>query len=725
MKKRIFIRITALVLTVALTVGFIPSCGPSNDDSGENAIPYHEKYVFNSMNPTESNRYTARPYLDLSSYPIIMGGNYYHGGFILDYTEGPYEGGFATFDVSHLEGKKLSFVLGSTEFQLNDYDRYSIVNVYADNKQVVDTAVFARKAPERFIIDLTGVSTLRFQIYEGRCYVGVAEITAWDTEPVATGPAIADNVNKLQLVKDILPFSMSNAVTLRSKREVTSEQITNTYGNSEETIALRKISNDDVTVGGKSYNEAVITSMTAVLMGDDKEFFCFNTEGMFEYLSFMLGCENVKNQKEGTSWISVYADDKLVAEENVVSTELPRRVTVKINKCSTLRFEVENSTSQHTPVIFDAFVGKSEADVTAGGSSSGVSGLGDACRLINSIAPYAVASNIEDPLYDGVTKHRTFSMAGRKYYEGIALRANASWVAGNSGAHICFNLDGQFKYLTFVAGLLDKTETVVNDKLNIYLDGVLSRTIDLYALDLPREYTVELKNCRELKIELVGFDAMIRPTYGVANMVVYRDEVVENTIFEEPAYNYPDKMTLLENITPYLYNYGYGDMGDEDYYYVYTGSKQHGFYIGEELKHEGFLLQTSVHMDITGDAGQSAMMMVAMTGIGALALGGMMLLAADTVYESSFAAFDMGGQFKKVTFTVACQDRQEFMDQPQTETLKIGSSEKIFAEFEIGSRMEPKTYTVDIENTDQLMFWLQCGDGTSSRYAIYDVVVEK
>ncbi len=735
MKVKLFIRMVALVLTVALTVGFIPSCDSDDDyddyenngnNNQEERIPYHENYVFNDMTPTASLGYKAYPYTNKNSSPIIMGGNKYHGGFTIDYMNTTaYDGGYATFDVSHLEGKTLSFLLGCTEIQSNKYDNYSIIVIYLDDTQAVDTVVFTRKTPQRITLDLTGASTIKFEIYEGSsyCHIGVAELTAWDGDPVETGPAIADDVTSLQLVKDILPFAYANSVSFRSNREITGEQVTDSYGGDELSV-LKDIDDEDVYVGGKPYNEAALSQMSASLIGDQKEFFCFNAEEQFQYLSFKVGCKDEENMKTGSSWIAVYADDKLVCEEQVFSDRLPNSYTVRINGCNTIRFEIiYEEGGQHTVAVYDAFVGKTEADVSDKGTNSGVSNLGDACRLIYNIKPYAVASNIEDPLYEGVSKYHTFSMAGRKYNEGVALKANANWVSGNSGAHICFDLEGQFKYLTFVAGILDKTETVVNDKLNIYLDGELSRTIDLHALDLPNEYTVELKNCRELKIELVGFDAMIRPTYGVANMIVYRDEVAENTLFEEPTYDYPDKMTLLENITPYLYNYGFGEMGDKDYYYVYTGSKQHGFKIGEELKHEGFMLQTSVHADLVGDAGQSAILMSAMTS--SMILGGFMLLAADTVYESSFAAFDLHGQFKKVTFTVACQDIQELFDQPQTETLKIGNNEKIFAEFEIGSRMEPQTFTVDVENTDQLMFWLQCGDGTSSRYAIYDVVVEK
>ena len=164
---------------------------------------------------------------------------------------------------------------------------------------------------------------------------------------------------------------------------------------------------------------------------------------------------------------------------------------------------------------------------------------------------------------------------------------------------------------------------------------------------------------------------------------------------------------------------------------VFDGStKQEYFTINGEKKYAGFLLQTSVHMDLIGVFGGTnaadaliAEMIVpfVMPGIA----GGAALLAADVAAENSFAMFDLQGQFKKVTFTVADTGRVQQAGMSTTDKLLIGTDDTVVKEITVTKGMEPTTYTVEIENTEQLVFWLACDDGTSSEFAIYDIVVEK
>ncbi len=726
-------RIIAMLLLAAMLVNLTGCFGMFFDNTKqgeqEEPIPYLENYVFNDMVPTDSLHYEPYPYKDANSKPLIMGGNLYHGGFMIGYSVGPYVPGYATFDVSHLEGKKLSFLVGSTQWGFNFLDQHSIFQVLADDKVVVDTVAWPTKAPERFVIDLTGVSTLTFRIvadYDGENWVAVSEITAWDGEPVATGPAIASDMRSMQLVKELKPFAFRHTMEFFTQQKI-SAQLLDASNQAKESVYYQYAKTLSVPVGGIARNEGIYVHTAAALIGERVDYVVFNTEKQFSHLSFTVGGTDTENDTAGSSWVVVYADSKMVSETLVVSNSLPQQVTVNIQNCQNLRIEIiYEDGGDHGIAIYDAWVAKSEEEArNPGNASGGVAAMADVSKLISNIKPYAVASYAEDPLYDGVTQHKTFSMAGRKYNEGVILLSVANWLSGNVGSHVCFNLEGQFQYLTFTAGILDKTPCTKNDALNIYLDGVLSQTIEMSALDLPQKHTVFLNGCKELKIELVGIDTPIRPAYGIANMVVYKDEVVENDLFPDPVVDFPDRMVLLENIPPYLYNFAPGEMGD--YECVYTGSQQHGFKLGDEWHYEGFILKTAVYADLYGDAMNAALMMA---GVWSMAVGGLCLLAADTVYESSFAAFDLHGEFATVTFTVACMERYELWNTPQTEILKIGSNDKLYAELEIGSRMEPTTYTIQIENTEQLVFWLDCDPdkaeiGGSSFYAIYDVIVEK
>lgn len=725
-------RFISIILLISMTLS-MASCGFFSKDNNlktEEPIPYLENYL--DIEPTDSYQYEKMKYTNAKSKPIIMGGNYYHGGFTIGHTVGPYTPGYATFDVSSYDGKTLAFVMGSVAIDYNDDDRFAYLSVYADGTQVIDAAVKANEAPQRYTLNLTGVKELSFKILEGYCEVGVAELTVWDGEAVQTGPAIADTTAKLQLVKDILPFFFELGTSIHTQREVTAQQVTDSYGLTE-TIAYRNVKSEAVSVGGYDQNEAFTMYKSIPIAGKDIDYACFYTEGKFAYLSFTVGCDDEANGKAGKSWLSVYADGKRVLEEQVISNELPKQYVVPINNCHTLRFETSfEEGGEHYVTVYNAFVGKTEADVLNEIPGGDLGSLPDVCKLISNIKPYAVASHATDPLFDGATEHKTFSMSGRKYNEGVVLYAKANMLFGNSGSHACFNLEGEFKYLTFVVGLLDKTSIVSDDTLKIYLDGKLEKTIQLYALKLPQEHTVDLKNCKELKIELVGKDAMVRPAFGIAEMVVYKDKIVENDLFARPDNNYPDKMPLIENIKPYMTYVSskkFVDSSVQDYHtqVVFDGStKQNYFTVNGEKKYSGVLLETSVHMDLAGVLGGADMSSLIVAEIFMpWFLGGASLLAADIAKENAFTAFDLQGEFKTVTFTVADTNSEHSTGMSTQDKLFVGTNEKLMKEITLTKGMSPQTYTVNIENTEQLVFWLACNGSSSPEYAIYDIVVEK
>ncbi len=740
MKK--YVRLISLFLILAMLANFLTGCFfRSGEEEAEFVIPYEENYLINKLKPTETNYYEEFTYTDQNSEAMYMGGYPYHGGFLLrtqDLIEEK-NSSYAVFDVSEYAGKTLSFVMGSACINGYQDSYYAIVSVQLDGEQVIDELVYSYSTAKRYTLDLTGKSELKFLIREGCNDVYIAEMTVWDGEPAVTGHTPDTSKNKVQLIKDLLPYlwQMTDyALYTEAKIEEGTEEFKALEAYMTTYYAKKAFTYEPAVIAGKSYYEAFTAQMSMPISGEDVNTFYFNAEGQYRYLTFSAGTLNVENKTPGSSWVSVYADGKRVHEELVSSDSLPETYTVDIGNAEVVKFEFKYSEGgTHTVAVYDAVLGKSEGDLTVGDNSD-ISSLPDVCKLISNIPPYLVASHVEEPLYDGSTQYRTFSMAGRKYNEGIALLASNSFLMGNTGAHICFNLEGEFKYLTFVAGILDKTQLVKDETLHIYLDGELSQSIKLSALSLPQEYTIELKNCKELKMELAGSEMLVRPTFGLANMVVYRNEVTENDLFPAPENNYPNKMPLVENIKPYITyvsNHKSVDssLGNYTDQVVFDGStKQEYFTINGEKKYAGFLLQTSVHMDLIGVFGGTnaadaliAEMIVpfVMPGIA----GGAALLAADVAAENSFAMFDLQGQFKKVTFTVADTGTVQLAGMSTTDKLLIGTDDTVVKEITVTKGMKPTTYTVEIENTEQLVFWLACDDGTSSEFAIYDIVVEK
>jgi len=45
--------------------------------------------------------------------------------------------------------------------------------------------------------------------------------------------------------------------------------------------------------------------------------------------------------------------------------------------------------------------------------------------------------------------------------------------------------------------------------------------------------------------------------------------------------------------------------------------------------------------------------------------------------------------------------------------------------FMVTDDMQPTTYSVPINKSEQLMFWLECGDYRSGQYVLYDITLDK
>ncbi len=731
MNKHHSTRIPATLLVMSLFLSILASCGGFGIETSEETEPpetyenpYFEQYIiddlfenhFKNENFAHLVRYEYKD--EESAIPMYMGGYPYYGGFVMQASGATPS---ASFDVRSLNDKVLSFVLGST--QTNGYQDagVAVVRVSLDGEAAFEKRIAVPDTPEWYTLDLSGKSELTFEVTAaegGDNWIGIAEVTVWDKgeKVIPTAHVKQEGGVRAQLMKDIFPYLFQPA---GNGDTMMYTQTTPPAFMSGFTIE-NCISDNPASVGGKTYMEAFGLREDMPMTGVSASSIYFNTEAQYAYLSFMVGGEDVENADVGTAWLTVYADGNMVHEEMVRSDALPRRYTVPIHNCKVLQFEVQyEDGGASRPVVFDAFVGKTEADVV-GTVESAIPDLPDVCKLVSSIRPYAVSAAEENPVFDGSSAYHTFTMAGRKYNEGLIFYPTMGLLTGNHGSYACFNLDGQFQHLTFTVGLLDKSPQIADETLNIYLDGVLAQTIPLLAMDLPQKHTIALNHCRELKLELSGKSDSIRPAYGLSEMVVYKGDVIENDLFPPEGKDYPDSMPLIENIKPYMTYVAYADEGE--FQTVFDGStKKEYFEIGEETFYSGLILCTSVHLDLlgTGNDGTVFGNLIYNSMIG----GFVSMMASGVVHENSFSAFDVSGEFSTVTFTVACKEPLSGNEE-QTELI-IGTDGNPAKTIYLTPDMQPTTYTVDITDAEQLLFFLKCGDSWSAYYAIYDITVTK
>ena len=357
---------------------------------------------------------------------------------------------------------------------------------------------------------------------------------------------------------------------------------------------------------------------------------------------------------------------------------------------------------------------------------------------------------------NGKSDYITFSMGGVKFSEGFILYNKANVLSNDVHSHAIFDLGNEFDYISFTVGYVSKSWAMSNDQLSVFADDKLIFQTPLQPTFPNQTFVVPIKKCRKLKFESKGQGTLDVAAYGVADLVVYRGDPVENELFVHPTPECPSEIDLIDLGAPYLHYVSSAESGvfvngksKKDYFTRYDNSRIY----------KGFILQTSTHFSLDQGvlAGSDA---VGAATIGAAAIGAafvpigvsvggaivgtslmsvaglMMLAAGGEAIENSCAAFNTYGEYNSVTFTVEClrtQGDTQFFGtdtaQPdiseRKEKLLIGADHTVMAELAIFEGMEPQTVTVPINGCGQLMFWLANTKGTSAAYVFHDIKVSK
>ena len=175
----------------------------------------------------------------------------------------------------------------------------------------------------------------------------------------------------------------------------------------------------------------IATYVSQGLMTDDEEEIFFNLEGKYNYLTFTAGvADRTSNRSDGSAWLTVYADGKIIHEEEYSSHELQRRVTLDVTDCHQLKFawltkegnlEYGDSTGNFFG-IGDAYVATTKVALNTIMYSS--RDLPDRpVKMVSELGAFSISSSVEEAVFDGSTKFATFSMGGVKYNEGLIMRS--------------------------------------------------------------------------------------------------------------------------------------------------------------------------------------------------------------------------------------------------------------------------------------------------------------
>ena len=145
--------------------------------------------------------------------------------------------------------------------------------------------------------------------------------------------------------------------------------------------------------------------------------------------------------------------------------------------------------------------------------------------------------------FDGSSTTRPFKLGGIAYKKGFVLSTDG-------GSYVTFNLGGKYKYLSGVAGNKDGYTCQVT--YSFLGDGKLIGTIDINNGELPKEFTFNVSNVKQIKIIADGESG---ERVGFGNVSVYNNKEDKPKTFETS--NSPSIAYLGSDIEAYATSWDY------------------------------------------------------------------------------------------------------------------------------------------------------------------------
>ena len=700
-------------------------------------------YLTKAYQPVESDRYNAYSSLE------IQGGDVWNNCFTLGVINN-YRG-YATF---HLGGKyeSISFILGAEKSHGGNDP--NIVQIHADGRRIFDYVLRDGDLGQHFTLNISGVDKLEFSLVKPEVEAAFCEVALWtkNQTPHDLRGKNDPEVKTRMLFRDIAPYRMNGSSF-------------NSQGDGRHTWVAPDRKTKSIKIGNKTYEYGLLLGMSMQLSGSGKSSTDLNIRGQYESLRFVVGPLATDDGNDTSrGWVTVLGDGKILYEYEINEESIAQQVTLDVKGVNRLTFESEQASGSLDAAIVDAWVypkgntpdADTDVAVTVDAPDPRLKELPDVCKLITNIPPYSLRSKVEYQLYEGISDYVTFSMGGTKFNEGFILYMTASFLNSDLRSHAIFDLGNEFDYVSFTAGYVSKSWVMNNDVLRVYADDELILEAPLHATYPNQKFVLPINKCRKLKFESGGQSSMDAAAFGVADLVVYRGEPVENDLFVHPVPECPDEIDLIDLGAPYIHYVSQASSGVfvdgksmKNYFTRYDGSRIY----------KGFVLQTSTHFSLDfgvlsgsdavgagaiGAAAVGTSFVATGAAIGGATIGAtlapiaplLMLAAGGEAAENSCAAFNTYGQYNSVTFTVECL-RKEGDTQllgPDTmqpdiserkEKLLIGSDLNVVAELDLFEGMQPQTVTVPIEGCGQLMFWLSNTGGTSAAYVFHDIKVSK
>ncbi len=607
--------------------------------------------------------------------------------------------------------KSISFFYGmdsSVRFQCDFNVSFQVID--AETERIIWEDLFrAGDIPRFATVDITGINKLRLECYNlERDSFCMGNITLWEGESEAVDRSY-ERITEPTYLEDNYKFYHSlKTWTMTATSWMQYHNFSNCY--------------DKLSIKGRKFDHAA-----SLMFNDD---LVMNLRGQFKQVSFTWGISDQKAsfRDDFVGYMSIYADGVCVLDEFKCTVDTPEQtIILDVNYAWQLRFVLRSDQGYCPYFVLAELRGGEKLGEPSGPVNDGNTPM----PLIRTHYPHVTAGTgmgTYVKIYDSSSRYHGFYMAGEKYIEGIVLAPVFNPLSSTtSPAYAVSDLEGKYKYVTFTAGHID-TAAYKEALLEIYIDGeeIPSYTFTIKDTDMPKDYTVEVRNCHSIKFLVKGAPNQDLPLVGIANLVCYPETVVENNIFTPFYTDYPESCEMVDYFTPF----GYASYGLDKIYYndgIYADGKYFETFDGVEHK-KGLLFCTQTGMDWSH------------VGFMDLAAGWGLAAVSSTqnpvVEQNSFFIFNIGGQYDKLTFKTAeavGSNTGEFGmllgDPPQEgeQTIKIyGDDDQnpIYSCDLVDGTVQE--HTVDVSGVTRLIFCVPNNSTIMSKiYAAYDVMLEK
>ena len=669
---------------------------PSTDINAEGGGYYLNDIMAPS---TESTIYYNRYCRDEEFH---IAGETYYDGFSMN-NGNSYGDGRITDAIFKFDGKtysELTFTVGVRDEDIDAVttpETNAALQILVDGKQVWEEEFYAFEKAKTYTLDITSAKKVVFRMDD-----------KWEL----TGLCVADVIVSEQ---------PRNIDTTIKPVEGTVDFLVGAIPYYTSASAKILDGSTSVNVAGKDYNKGMVLYNT--WQYDSNTY--FNLGGKYEQFNFSVGVIKDTLYANG-GWLNIYLDGVKILDVELDYDHPKQDYSLDVSGGHILCIQgtagIDYGFHQGDYALYNMTLGAPVVEPP------------------EKVEPgsYKLLSEIDTPfssksvkVFDGSSKTHGAYMGDIFYNEGILLKSIYSFLGSPLDsalpAKANFYIGGNYKYLTFTAGRVDKSH-VKNDVLVVLGDGVELARYNLAATDFPKSYEVNVEGVDVLQFQLLGDAMLLRGIYMVADVALHTHEIGEVDFYKPEQAPFPDTVDLMERFKPYEYMSAEGNGHDEIRFFngIYDGSDSKKFFTIDGKNHtRGFVLSTHVYLslDAGGLIGAGSFGIAGFVG-GALAL--MALAASSEVSQASFACFNLQNQYKTMTFNVGVVDGQNENDkraQPY-DTLYVFADDKIVGEYKLTGDMSTMEITVDVANCERLTFWLDHNRDSYS-YGIFDATLTK